>query len=274
MAEVSLEDNFMDILGKAQRGLNLSDAVLAKRAGFSEQELNRVKAGEVVEEVLVKAAAVLGLGPRALVDSARNAWVPNAVNVPGLATFTTAYGGMTVNAYIVWDSQTKEAAAFDTGADAEPMLEFLRDSHLVLKHVFLTHSHGDHIAGLERLKRETGASGWISELEPARGAEGFVEGRVFPVGRLQVTTRLTSGHSSGGTTYLVSGLGKPLAVVGDALFAGSMGSGMVSYANALENNRKKVLSLPDETVVCPGHGPLTTVGEERAHNPFFAEQGC
>ena len=91
------------------------------------------------------------------------------------------------------------------------------------------------------------------------------------MGALRLETRLTSGHSVGGITYVVSGLARPVAVVGDALFAGSMGGGMVSYADALANNRRHILSLPDPTVVCPGHGPLSTVGEEKQHNPFFPE---
>jgi glyoxylase-like metal-dependent hydrolase (beta-lactamase superfamily II) len=61
-----------------------------------------------------------------------------------------------------------------------------------------------------------------------------------------------------------------VAVVGDSLFAGSMGGGNVSYADALRNNLEKILTLPDETIICPGHGPMTTVGEEKVHNPFFA----
>jgi len=71
--------------------------------------------------------------------------------------------------------------------------------------------------------------------------------------------------------FVISGLEHPVAVVGDSLFAGSMGGGGISYSDALENNRKKILTLPDDTVVCPGHGPLTTVGEEKQHNPFFPE---
>ena len=71
-------------------------------------------------------------------------------------------------------------------------------------------------------------------------------------------------------TYFVTGLTRPLAVVGDSIFAGSMGGGNVSYKNAVQNNVKKILTLPAETIICPGHGPLTTVGEEKAHNPFFA----
>ena len=72
-------------------------------------------------------------------------------------------------------------------------------------------------------------------------------------------------------TYVVNGLDKQVAIVGDALFAGSMGGGMVSYPDALRTNREKIISLPNETVLCPGHGPMTTVGEEKKHNPFFPE---
>ena len=87
-----------------------------------------------------------------------------------------------------------------------------------------------------------------------------------------MTTRTTSGHSKGGTTYLVEGLARPLAIVGDAIFAGSMGGGMVSFDDAWKNNREKILTLPDETVLCPGHGPLTSVSEEKRNNPFFAAE--
>jgi len=67
-------------------------------------------------------------------------------------------------------------------------------------------------------------------------------------------------------------LERPLAVVGDALFAGSMGGGMISFDDAWRNNREKILTLPDETVICPGHGPMSTVGEEKRNNPFFAAE--
>ena len=92
----------------------------------------------------------------------------------------------------------------------------------------------------------------------------------FELGGLRIDLLQTSGHSVGGITYWVRGLQRPVAIVGDAIFAGSMGGGMVSYEDALRNNREKILALPEETVLCPGHGPLTTVGEERQHNPFFA----
>ena len=76
---------------------------------------------------------------------------------------------------------------------------------------------------------------------------------------------------SEGLTYLMDGLPCPVAIVGDALFAGSMGGGMVSYQDALRNNREKIMTLTDPTVICPGHGPMSTIGEEKNYNPFFPE---
>jgi glyoxylase-like metal-dependent hydrolase (beta-lactamase superfamily II) len=137
-------------------------------------------------------------------------------------------------------------------------------------HILLTHIHTDHILELDRLKERTGAKAYVSEREPIAGAETFADGRQFQIGSLKIETRRTSGHAAGGVTYIVTGLARRLAIVGDAIFAGSMGGGAVSYEEALRTNRENILTLPDDTIICPGHGPLTTVGEEKQHNPFFA----
>jgi len=185
--------------------------------------------------------------------------------------FNTTYGDMTVNAYLIWDPATRDAVAFDTGADCSPMLKRIADDHLKVRMILLTHAHPDHVADLGRLRKATDAPIYISELEPEEGAESIPEGKHFEVGTLAIEARLTSGHSPGGMTYVVTGLERPVAVAGDSLFAGSMGGGNVSYEDALRNNREKILTLPDETIVCPGHGPLTTVGKEKRENAFFAE---
>ena len=77
-------------------------------------------------------------------------------------------------------------------------------------------------------------------------------------------------QTGGGVTYFIQGTAKPVGICVDWMFAGSMGGGMVSYADALRNNREQILTLPDATIVCSGHGPLTTVGEQKHANPFFA----
>ena len=191
--------------------------------------------------------------------------------IEGLAQFNTTYHDMTVNAYLIWDPATREAVAFDTGADCQEMLQRIEKENLSVKLILLTHAHPDHVADLRRLRKATGAPVYISEFENRkRERKQSRKESAFELDHCEIEARLTSGHSPGGMTYVVTGLSRPVAIVGDSLFAGSMGGGNVSYEDALRNNREKILTLPDETIICPGHGPMTTVGEEKAHNPFFA----
>jgi hydroxyacylglutathione hydrolase len=220
---------------------------------------------------VVKIAPVLRLDADALVRLAAGEWKPDKLeNFDGLAHFTSDYGGMAVNSYLVWDLESKYAAAFDTGADCHDMLRLATRENLSIKMILLTHAHSDHVADLPRLREETGAQVFAPAREPVPGAERVEEGKRFRLGKLDIDTRLTWGHSPGGITYVVHGLARPVAIVGDSLFAGSMGGGNVSYEDALRNNREKILTLPDETIICPGHGPTTSVAEEKKHNPFFA----
>src|SRR5205807_10610047 len=216
-------------------------------------------------------APALNLDRNGLVDLGAGKWKPEKLeNFEGLAQFSTSYGGMLVNSYLVWDPETKHAAAFDTGADSADMLKTATKENLTVKLILLTHAHSDHVADLPRLREETGADVFTPSRESVPGAEPIEEGKRFRLGNLQIDARLTWGHSPGGMTYVVTGLARPIAVVGDSLFAGSMGGGNVSYKDALRNNLEKILTLPDETIICPGHGPMTAVGEEKQHNPFFA----
>ena len=269
---IPLEDNVSDIIGKAQRGLGISDSQLAEQAGVSADAVRKVRSGDLSGDVVDRVAPILKLSAPALRKLAAGDWKPEAiVDIDGLAMFNTTYGDMTVNAYLIWDPATRDAVAFDTGADCSPMLKRIADDHLKVRMILLTHAHPDHVADLRRLRKATDAPIYISELEPEEGAESIPEGKHFEVGTLAIEARLTSGHSPGGMTYVVTGLERPVAVVGDSLFAGSMGGGNVSYADALRNNQEKILTLPEETIVCPGHGPLTTVGKEKRENAFFAE---
>jgi hydroxyacylglutathione hydrolase len=268
---IPLEDNFSDIIGKAQRGLRISDTELAEKARVSSQKIRRLREGDFDELALLRVAPALGLAARALCELANGEWRPkNNGDVQGLAQFSTRYHDMAVNAYLVWDRESRAAAAFDTGADCREMLRFATKENLVVKLILLTHAHPDHVADLPRLREETGASVYVSAREPVPGAELIEEGKRFRLGKIDIDTRLTWGHSRGGMTYVITGLARPVAIVGDSLFAGSMGGGNASYEDAVRNNLEKILTLPDETIICPGHGPMTTVGEEKVHNPFFA----
>lgn len=271
MANIPLEDNFNDVIGKAQRGLKISDADLAKKSGIPEADLAKIKSGEFDEAAVRKIAPVLKLGSDPLVELGKKAWYPQAIQLHGLEQFNTPFEDYTVNSYLVYELFTKVAIAFDTGANADAMLTFARKYLLRIKMVFITHIHADHIADLAKVKKANNGVAYVNEVEPTEGAEPFKVGKRFEIGNFMIDTRQTSGHAKGGITYVVLGLKQPVAVVGDALFCSSMGGGMVSYDEALQTNRKNIFSLADNTILCPGHGPLTTVGEQKKHNSFFPE---
>jgi hydroxyacylglutathione hydrolase len=269
MNPIPLEDSFNDIVGKAMRGLKLSDSEVAARAGVETSAVQSLREGTWNADTARKVAPVLGLGAAALVGIGEKTYHPAPVALDGLAQFNTPYEDMTVNSYLVWDG-SGTAVAFDTGADCSAMLALLAEKKLRLAAILLTHTHGDHILELDRLHEKTGAPAFVGDREPIDGAESFAAGRSFCFGGFNIDTRLTWGHSPGGITYVVRRLAQPVAVDGDAVFAGSMGGGGVSYTDALGTNRSEIMTLSDDTIICSGHGPLTTVGEQRVHNPFFA----
>lgn len=267
---IPLEDNFADILGKALRGQKLDAQMTAAQAGLSGEQVRRLLDGEFDESAIRALAAVLGLNADALVRLARGEYVPIVDCPPSLVVATTPFGDMTVNAYILWDRENRDAAIFDTGAEAAPLLEAVAALELNPVSIFLTHSHADHTRALTELKRELGVEAWSPEHEPVTGTNTFRPGDLFNAGRHFIRTRLTPGHSPGGTTFLIKGPVVQAAVVGDALFAGSIGGVHNGYAPTLQAIGREILSLPDDTIICPGHGPLTTVAQEKANNPFFA----
>jgi hydroxyacylglutathione hydrolase len=267
---IPLEDNFNDIIGKAQRGLRISDRQLAEKSGASVEAIREVGDGKFDPAIIDRIAPALQLNARAVVELAGGKFRPNEVELDGLAQFNTPFHDMQVNAYLVWDPESKRAVAFDSGADCTAMLHHARENGLTIELILLTHAHPDHVADLSRLATATGAPIYLSSREQADCAQPIEEGKKFRVGELEIESRLTWGHSPGGMTFVVHGLARPVAIVGDSLFAGSMGGGDVSYEEAVKNNREKILTLPNDTILCPGHGPMTTVGEEKQHNPFFA----
>src|SRR5438552_6217389 len=227
---IELEDNVGDIVGKAQRGLEISDSELATKAGVSADAVRKARDGQGDEATLRALAPVLDLDPNALVDLAQGKWKPDELeNFEGLAQFNTSYSGMLVNAYLVWDPAAKHAAAFDTGADSAGMLKLATKENLNIKLILLTHAHPDHVADLPRLREETGAEVFAPEREPIPGADKIEERKQFRIGKIDIEARLTWCHSPGGMTLVVNGLARPIAIVGESLFARSTLGRTVSY---------------------------------------------
>lgn len=266
-----LEDFCEDIINKAQNGLKLSNSELCSKAGISNESLEKVKEGFFDEKIIRQIAAILKLDEENLLIAGKKAWMPKEVKIDGLKQYVSKYFEMLVNAYVAWDSETSLGVIFDTGSDAQEMIADIEKLKIIPKMLLLTHSHGDHIADMKALRKAfPDLRIGIHKKEIIDGAEEIMEGMVFNVGKLRIQARRTSGHSVGGLTYVIEGLARPIAVVGDALFAGSMGGASSAFEEAKENNIKQIFSLPDETVICPGHGPMTTVKEEKEHNPFYS----
>ncbi len=275
MPLIPLEDNFDDVINKTQRGLHISDEELARRAEVSLEDLAKVKSGQPIIAVIRRVARHLRLNPTALENLAGKKWYPEIPVFPrGFAAFNTPFEDMTVNSYLIWDPRTKEAAAFDTGSSVEGMLDVLTCDRLRLKYIFITHDHDDHIADLNRLA-DAAPQAEIWSHQDAKvdhpRAQRFNEGVHFHVGELDIKTILTSGHAPGQTTFFVTGLSWPLAIVGDSLFASSVGGSPTHFAEQLRNDRSKIFTLPRDTVIAAGHGPITTLAQEKKHNPVFAQ---
>lgn len=276
---IRIEDEFVDIIGKARSGLGLTQADLAERTGMDTPEVRALFKGEdSSSEAIQKLAQALCLDPKALSDAYPAPEDPGVDAPDGLIRVNTpypvpGYAEMTVNAYIVHTPGSTDAIGFDGGAEAPPFLKVLERERFSLLTVFLTHAHGDHIQALDGIRKVVGTFPLRGhEAEAPAGADSFIPPQTWNLGGLEIEAKETHGHSPGGTTYIVRGLSKPVAIVGDALFCGSIGGVKGDYDTALQQIRDNILSLPDETVLCPGHGPYTTVAHEKAHNPFFATQ--
>jgi glyoxylase-like metal-dependent hydrolase (beta-lactamase superfamily II) len=274
---MNLEDHAGDVIRKARAMSNISAADAARAAGLSEAELNALEeSGQVTKSPNWSGlASVLGL-QAAKLEGVAKGWVPATKDLGQWREFrcvTTDSGGMTVNCYLIWDEVSREAALFDTGWDATPILRIISENQLQLKHLFITHTHPDHIAAVDGVRAQfpkvrIHSSAKSAPVDQRNRANDFIH-----LGSLRITNRDTPGHAEDGTTYVVGTWPEDaphVAIVGDAIFAGSIGRGNQSWDVAKQKVRDQIFSLPPDTLICPGHGPLTTVAEEKAHNPFFA----
>ena len=267
---MNLEDTHLDVLLKAQKALGITDRDLIRLSEISVPDLNNLRAGKREPTAIEKIAKTLNLRPQAVADLANGCWfAPAAALPPHVLMFTTPFDDMKVNHYIVWDPLTLKAVAFDAGTNADPLFAALQRHKLTLTHIFLTHSHGDHILELDRILEKTKAEAFAPESEPVQGCKPVQNSKKMKIGSLTIVAHTVPGHSTGGTVYEIKGMETPIAVVGDVIFAGSIGGIRSRYRRALEAIRAGVLSLPPETILLPGHGPITTVAHELAHNPFF-----
>jgi len=273
---MNLEDHLGDIIRKARAMSGVSAATAANAAGISETELSALEeTGRASPRLgLAALAQCLGLNPARLEGIAKG-WHPAEKDLGPwreLRVFTTAGEGETVNCFLVWDEVTRDAALFDTGFDAKLIRDTIAAEGLTLRHIFITHSHFDHVSALGALREAFPKVRLHSSSKNAPVDQRNKPSEIIPLGGLRVTYRETPGHAEDGVTYVVGNWQEDaphVAIVGDAIFAGSIGRGNQSWDLARQKVREQILTLPPATLICPGHGPLTTVAEEKANNPFF-----
>jgi hydroxyacylglutathione hydrolase len=220
-------------------------------------------------------------------------------------------GMLQCNCHIVGDPQSLEAIVIDPGDDAERILEVINRHHLKVTAIVVTHAHIDHVIGLRRVHQATGAPvyvhaddldlyrmlevqatwlGWKTP-ESANVDQVVRDGDVIRWGRYQAQILHTPGHTPGSVCVYMPpdapaelpdapaaksaprGVGRLFA--GDTLFAGSIGRTDLwggSFEGIIRSLKGKLLELPDDTMVYPGHGEGTSIGMERATNPFLQEK--
>ena len=199
-------------------------------------------------------------------------------------------GPLQCNCSVVADDATREAIVIDPGDEIDNVLAIVTRHKLQVKHIVITHAHIDHVGGAMKLRAATGApillnqndyallkmldaqAAWIGmpspgkvEIDQSLGQSDAVE-----AGSLTATVLHTPGHTEGSICLYFAAEKKLIA--GDTLFAGSIGRTDLpggSYSKIIDSLHGKLLALPDDTIVVPGHGPLTTIGEERETNPFL-----
>ncbi len=254
----------------------ISPAAAAGAGGLSENEFTEFGVtGQSAKKVNLSALAQLISLNTAKLEAIANGWQPAPKDLSAwreLRVITTAQDGLAVNCYLVWDEVQRDAALFDTGVDAQPILDLIAAEGLTLRHIFITHSHWDHVEALPKLRAAFPKAKIHSGSKNAPVDQRNKNSEIIHLGGLRVTHRETPGHAEDGVTYLVGNWQEDaphIAIVGDTIFAGSMGNGNGQWELAKQKVREQILSLPAETLLCPGHGPLTTVAEEKAHNPFF-----
>jgi hydroxyacylglutathione hydrolase len=274
---MNLEDHLGDIIRKARNMSNVAAAAAAKAAGISESDLATLEqTGKSAQAINFTALAPLvGLNATKLEGIAKG-WLPSRKDLSiwrEIRVITTNDSdGLSVNCYLIWDEVNRDAALFDTGIDAKPVLDIIAAEQLQLRHIFITHSHWDHVEALPKIREAWPKARIHSGSKTAPVDQRNKNAEIVHLGGLRVTHRETPGHAEDGVTYMVGNWQEDapiIAVVGDTILAGSICNGNGAWELAKQKIREQILTLPPETLLCPGHGPVTTVAEEKANNPFF-----
>lgn len=272
----ALEDTFGDILRKAMRGNGVKDAQLASATGIAVDLIARwlKDDGAASDEEARSIANVLHLDPGKLADSAAARWLPPPIERRDVRPHSQE--PQPSNGYVFFLEEGRRAALVDPAGMPQHLLRILRDGDYHLQYILITHKHEDHCdAAADVYGAFPDAQIVMHALDVH--AIGDLAGQALmirdnedlPFGENASIRMLhTPGHTDGSSSFLFRGA----LFSGDTLFAASVGGAYgerSTYRDILNSVRSKLFTLPNDTVVMPGHGPPSRIGLEKRHNPFF-----
>ncbi len=271
-----LEDDFTDILRKAKRGTQTTDAQIASATGIAAATLAAWADGSRLptDEEARAVARVLGLDPGKFADAAATRWAPQVALPPDVRHHPQ--DPHPSNGYIFFLEDGKTAALVDPAGIPANLLRAINEGPYALRYILVTHEHADHCDATADIARAFPSAHIVMHRTDVHaigtlGARALpvVDGDELPFGDNTVIRMLhTPGHTDGSSCFLF----RSTLFTGDTLFAGSVGGAFGSrstYRDILDSVSTKIFSLDETTVLMPGHGPPSTVAQERAHNPFF-----
>ena len=273
---IDLEDTFGDIVRKAAAGRAIAAEALAEGTGIASARLKAFMADQQQpsEDEARKLAPALGLDADKLADIALGRWKPASRDIDKRFDhqINEPYPS---NGYFILDVEERVAAFVDPGGSPENIISKLRKNPVALRYILLTHKHPDHVDALPDVRQAFPEAQVVIHREDAaavgagaKGAMSVDDGATLPFGGGGIKMIHTPGHTDGSTCFLYAGS----VFTGDTLFAGSVGKlfgERFGYPDLMHSVSKKIFALPDDTLVFPGHGPPSTIGEEKTHNPFF-----
>jgi hydroxyacylglutathione hydrolase len=275
---MTLLDTVGEIIWKARQISGVSLEAAATAANVTPEQLETLeRTGQMPNQStlnLTRLAPLIGLHSQKL-EQIATGWLPQPRDLGlwrELRPITTTREQLPVNCFLAWDEVSREAALFDTGWDAAPILELIEQNGLQLKHLFLTHTHEDHMAAMGALREKFPQLRLHTNSKTAPPQHRNRANDFIHLGSLRISNRQVPGHAEDGVIYVVGNWPEDaphVAIVGDTIFAGSIASCSEPTDLLRQKISEQILTLPAETLLCPGHGALTTVGEEKRHNPFF-----
>lgn len=276
-----LEDEFGDVIGKARRGLQIPAEELAADTGLTPTDIACIERYELIPDppTIARLAERLDLHAGRLEAASRRAFFPAhpyGHRVDGLVVEMMTLGpDYPMNSYVVACPETRQGVIIDPGAEPEVILKVLETGQVEVRHVLITHGHGDHVGALSEICQAVEAPALIHVADmgllgplATKIEGGIADGEHIPLGNQVLVARHTPGHTPGSVCFVH----RSAAFVGDVLFAGSLGGTRrrADYDALRQGVRQHLLELPGEVLLYPGHGPATTVAEECHHNPVLA----